>query len=129
MELMLEERAMTTGLTSRPFGGTKVALAPAAFAGMLGAALLAGGLLGVATKSEVDSLGAQAIAAVSAPATTVESRVQAAQIAAGRGPQVRDLGLGGSRVQPARHQADHIGLSERLFPVTTSHVIEHGPLR
>jgi hypothetical protein len=37
---------MTAGLTSRPIAGTKVALAPSALIGLVGAALLAGGTLG-----------------------------------------------------------------------------------
>ena len=124
---------MTTGLTAQPIGGTKVALAPAAFAGMLGAALLAGGLLGVATKSAVDSINAnQAIVQTAAAVASVQSSERlerTAQIAVGRGPTVGDLDVGGSRPQVARHEADHIGLSERLFPVTSRHSLEHGPLK
>jgi hypothetical protein len=100
---------------------------------MLGAALLARGLLGVATKSAVDSLNAdQAIAQAAAATSSVESSVRferAAQIAVGRGPSVGDFGLGGSRRQVTNHAADHIGLTERLFPVTSGHSLEHGPLR
>ena len=127
---------MTAGLKSQQIvgtklAGTKVALAPTAFAGLMGAALLVGGLLGVVTKSELDSITAnQATAQVAA--STVELRPlteRRAQIAVGRGPLVRDPGAGGSRSQAAVHATDHIGLTELLFPVTTVHHLEHGPLR
>ncbi len=122
---------MTAGLRSQQIAGTKVALPRTALAGLVGVALLVGGLLGVATKSELDSISAnQASAQVAA--SNLESRLlieRRAQIAVGRGPLVGDPGAGGSRAQVATHATDHIGLTERLFPVTTVHTLEHGPLR
>ncbi len=122
---------MTAGLRSQQIAGTKVALPRTALAGLMGGALLVGGLLGVATKSELDSITASRATAQIA-ASNLESRlliVRHAQIAAGRGPLVGDPGAGGSRPRVATHATDHIGLTERLFPVTTVHTLEHGPLR
>lgn len=124
---------MTAGLGSRPLAGTKVALAPAALVGLLGAALLAGSLLGFAATSELDSINSnRAMARVAAPAASLESQSftrRNAQIAVGRGPLVRDDGLSTSVSQVAPHVADHIGLTERLFPIGATHVLEHGPVR
>ena len=122
---------MTAGLRSQPTSGTKVALPRTALAGLVGVALLVGGLLGVATKSELDSISANQASAQVAAANReslplIERR---AQITVGRGPLVGDPGAGGSRRQVATHVTDHVGLTERLFPVTTVHTLEHGPLR
>ena len=47
---------MTAGLRSQGNAGARIALAPAAIAGLLGVALLIGGLLGVVTKAELDAV-------------------------------------------------------------------------
>lgn len=122
---------MTAGLRSQQIAGTKVALPPTALAGLMGVALLVGGLLGVATKSELDSMTTNQAAAQVA-ASNLESRLLAerrAQITVGRGPLVGDPGAGGSLPRAAIHASDHIGLTERLLPVKTVHSLEHGPLR
>jgi hypothetical protein len=96
----------------------------------MGVALLVGGLLGVATKSELDSITAsQATAQVAASDLQSRLLTERAQITVGRGSLVRDPGAGGARPQATIHATDHIGLTERLFPVTTVHSLEHGPLR
>ncbi len=64
---------MTAGLTDQHAAGARVVLAPAAIAGLLGAALLIGGLLGVVTKSELDAITTSEAAAPVA-ASTVTSR-------------------------------------------------------
>jgi hypothetical protein len=60
---------MTAGLRSQRAAGAKVALAPAAIAGLLGAALLIGGLLGVVAKSELDAITTSQAAAPVAAST------------------------------------------------------------
>jgi len=121
---------MTAGLRNQPVAGSKVALAPAAIAGLLGAALLVGGTLGIVAKAEFDSITAKpAIAQVAT--STVESPsliARQAQLATGHGPLVADLGTAGSRPAIASRPVDHIGLTELLFPMPTSHRIQHGPL-
>ena len=57
---------MTAGLRSQRAVGATVALPPTAIAGLLSAALLIGGLLGVVTKSELDAMTAHQVAAVAA---------------------------------------------------------------
>jgi hypothetical protein len=51
-----EAQEMTAELRNQRAAGARVALAPAAIAGLLGAALLIGGLLGVVTKSQLDAI-------------------------------------------------------------------------
>jgi hypothetical protein len=121
---------MTAGIRSQQIAGTTVALPRTALAGLMGVALLVGGVLGVATKSEFDSIAAHGATAQVA-ASSLESRqlTQRSQISVGRGPLVRDPGASGPRRQAPVHAADHIGLTERLFPVTSAHHLEHGPLR
>ena len=121
---------MTAGIRNQPVAGTKVALAPAAIVGLLGATLFVGGLLGVATRAELDSISAnpataQVVASIAATRSSIERQ---AQIAVGRGPLVRDPGTAVRRQRNASKAVDHIGLTERLFPVTSAHRIEHGPL-
>jgi DNA-binding CsgD family transcriptional regulator len=66
---------MTAGLTSQPMTRTKAALAPIALVGLLGATLLAGGMLGAAVASELDSFNANGrIAQVNATASSLESQ-------------------------------------------------------
>lgn len=121
---------MTAGLRNQSLTGTKVTLAPAAIGGLLAAALLAGGLLGVAAKAEYDSLSANPPAAQGAASSAASAvRVErSAQIAVGRGPLVRDAATAATRARIAGGAVDHIGLTERLMPVSTPHRIEHGPL-
>jgi hypothetical protein len=109
--------------------GTTVALPRTAFAGLLAAALVLGGVLGIAARSEFDSLTGTPAAAAAA-AANLDSRVvvEHARMTVGRGPLVRDPGASGARPRASVHAADHVGLTERLFPVTTAHRIEHGPL-
>ncbi len=121
---------MAAGIRSQGIATPRLALQPAALAGLVGAALLVGGLLGVAAKSELDAVaGAQL--AVPVAASSLESRLLTAraQIIVGRGPLVRDPGATGSRPLPIVHATDHVGLTERLVPVMTPHPVEHGPLR
>ena len=66
---------MTAGFTSRSMTRTKVSVAPIALAGLLGAALLAGGMLGAIVASELGSLSANGrIAQVNETASSLESR-------------------------------------------------------
>ena len=99
---------MTAGLRSQRAAGTRVALAPAAIAGLLGAALLIGALLGVVTKSELDAIttsqGAAPAGVVSAVSRlNIErgiriaeraTREAAAPVAASTGPSRLDIERG-----------------------------------
>ncbi len=118
---------MSAGLTSRSIAGTTVALPRAAFAGLLAIALVVGGLLGVVARSEFDSLAGTA-ADASVMTSNVRMVTERARITVGRGPLVGDPGTGGARQSGPTRAVDHIGLSERLFPVTSTHPVEHGPL-
>jgi len=95
---------MTAGITGRPLAGTKVALAPATLAGLLGVALLTGGLFGAAITSELGSLSSSRPIALVEAATT---------------PHLGDhVGLTErlfAPVQSAARVGDHVGLTERLF--------------
>jgi hypothetical protein len=62
---------MTAGL-ARPIDRAKVSLAPAALVGLLGAALLTGGMLGVGITSELGSLGPSRAVA---PASSTERAI------------------------------------------------------
>jgi hypothetical protein len=137
---------MTAGLTSQPMTKTKVALAPIALVGLLGAALLAGGMLGATVASELGSLSANGrIAQVNATASSLESRALVQFRAGERESAARDAAAAASLVSQAPikvrageresaakgvppHAQDHIGLTERLFPILVSHAVGHGPL-
>ena len=121
---------MTAGLRNQPVARAKVALAPAAIVGLLGAALLVGGTLGVVAKAQFDSITTDhAIAQVATSAAESRSLIgRQAQIVVGRGPLVGDAGTAARQPMVATHAVDHIGLIERLFPVSTPHRIQHGPL-
>jgi hypothetical protein len=122
---------MSAGITSQTVAGTKLAIAPTVFAALLAAALLVGGVLGVVTKSGFDSITARSVAGQAAVqgvrSTPLDTR--GAQITVGRGPLMQDLGPEGAASRAASHATDHIGVTERLFPVTSRHPIAHGPLR
>ena len=120
---------MSAGITSRSIAGTTVAVPRITLVGLLAATLLIGGLLGVVARSEFDTLTGSAVG-VSVASSDVAARmtVEQAQIDVGRGPLVRDAGTSGARPHRSTGAADHIGLSERLFPVITAHHLEHGPL-
>jgi hypothetical protein len=118
---------MSAGLTSRSIAGTTVALPRVTFAGLMAAALLVGGLLGVVARSEFDGLTGTA-ADASVATSNVRMITERAQLSVGRGPLVADPGTAGALPSGPRPVVDHIGLSERLFPVTSAHRVEHGPL-
>lgn len=121
---------MTAGIGSQGIAATRFTLPPTALAGLVGVALLVGGLLGVGVKSEFDAgAGARLVAPVAA--SSLETRLLAARahILVGRGPLVRDPGATGSRPQATVGGIDHIGLTERLVTVSIPHTVEHGPLR
>lgn len=124
-----EVREMSAGIRSQGIATTRVALPPAALAGLMGVALLIGGLLGVVAKSELDATTGTGVAARAVSTLPSRLLMERAQIGVGRGPLVQDPGASGSRRQDPTHATDHIGLSERLLPVTTAHHLEHGPLR
>ena len=65
---------MTAELRNQRAAGARVALAPTAIAGLLGAALLIGGVLGVVAKSELDAITSSEVAAPVA-ASIVASRL------------------------------------------------------
>lgn len=120
---------MSAGLTSRSITATTVALPRIALAGLLAVVLLVGGLFGVVARSGFDTLtGTATGASVATSGLATRMLAERAQIAVGRGPLAGDPGTGGARPAGAGHAADHIGLSERLFPITTTHHLEHGPL-
>ncbi|MGZ8515093.1 MAG: hypothetical protein ACXWXA_08635 [Candidatus Limnocylindrales bacterium] len=80
---------MTAGLRSQRAAGTRVALAPTAIAGLLGAALLIGALLGVVAKSELDGIttsqAAAPVAAANAPSRLlIERNTRIAERASGQ---------------------------------------------
>ena len=60
---------MTAGLRDQHAAGARVVLAPAAIAGLLGAALLIGGLVGIVAKSGLDAITTSQAAAPVAAAT------------------------------------------------------------
>ena len=130
MDRMTEVRSMTAGLRNQPVAGAKVAIAPAVIAALIALALLVGGLLGVVAKSELDLVTANpAIAPAAASIHDSTSLIaRRAAIAVDRGPLVSDPGPQGLRPLVATRAADHIGVTERLFPVSTPHHIPHGQL-
>ena len=79
---------MTAGLGKQRAAGTRVALAPAAIAGLLGAALLIGAALGVVAKSELDAITTNQAAAPAAPSNAasrllIERNMRIAERASG----------------------------------------------
>ena len=137
---------MAAGFSSRSMARTKVSLAPIALGGLLGAALLAGGMIGAAASVGLGSssangriaqantvgtsLGSQAL--IQFRASERESAARDAETAAGLVSQALIKVRAGERESAAQavapHAQDHFGLTERLFPVVVRHVIEHGPL-
>lgn len=115
---------MTAGIERRQLAGTRVARTPVALAGLLGAALLIGGAIGVA-KSEVDALTAPGAASVARSLSASSSAlVREAQVALGRGPLARDAGAVGPRTL-GTVGSDGADSTDRQAPIHP----EHGPLR
>lgn len=120
---------MTARIESRQIAGTQVARTPAALAALVGSALLFGGVIGVVAKSEVDALTASGAGLAGSIATSPSALVREAQLGVDRGPLAREPGADGARIPVSTRAVDLIGLSERLFPVTTARHLEHGPTR
>jgi hypothetical protein len=135
----------------------KVSLAPIVLAGLVGAALVVGGMLGAAATSALDVAGTTGRSA-QANTTSASLETQALiQFRAGeRDSAARDaettsgvvsqalINVRASEREPAAqavapHAQDHIGISERLFPIEVGqserlspivmrHAPGHGPL-
>jgi hypothetical protein len=135
----------------------KVSLAPIALAGLVGAALVVGGMLGAAATSALDVAGTTGRSA-QANTTSASLETQALiQFRAGeRDSAARDaettsgvvsqalINVRAGEREPAAqavapHAKDHIGISERLFPIAVGqserlspiverHALGHGPL-
>jgi hypothetical protein len=100
---------MTAGFGSRSIVSTKVALAPISLVGLLVTALLAGGMLGAAVTSGLGSIGANTDKAqVTATGSSLEEQALIRFRADERASAAR---------ASTPHVRDHIGLSERLFPI------------
>ncbi len=94
---------MTAGLRSQRAAGEKLTLAPTAIAGLLGAALLIGGLLGVVAKSELDATAtsqaaAQVAAAAGASRLVIERNARIAELATGQAAAQVAAAAGASRL-------------------------------
>jgi hypothetical protein len=141
-----EDRKMTAGFSSRSMARTKVSLAPIALGALLGAAVLAGGMIGaVATVglgastanghiAQANTVGAslESQALIQLRAGERESAARDAETAAGLVSQALIRVRAGERESAAKAVAprvlDHVGLTERLFPIVVRHVVAHGPL-
>ena len=121
---------MAAGLTGRPIAHTRVALAPVSLVGLLGAALLAGALLGGVITYALDSNGPVARTAVmdksfESPALIQVRAGERESAALGSATdksfelpaliQVRAGERASAAQEAAPHAQDHIGLMERLI--------------
>ncbi len=103
---------MTAGHDTRHVAGGGVSLAPPALAGLLGATLLAGGMLGAAITTQLDSFdSSRAVAPAAVTGSQAREHLGLTEKLFSSGLEER----GSVGPASAARAQEHVGLTERLF--------------